>query len=275
MKIVQTLSKMPLYVLAIVILVLTGLPFLIMINTSFKSQFEFMTAPWSLPDVFTMQNYKVLFASDFFSYFLNSVIVAVISVVLVIVLSAMASYPLARMKFRLNKPLFLLFLVGMMIPIHTTLIPIYLLTINLGLYDTIWALIGPGVAFSLPVSIVIFTQFLKDLPKELEESAEMDGCGHFTIFWKILFPLLTPAISTVAIYNFIHIWNEFIFALVLTSSPENYTLPLGLRDFYGDFSVNVPGIMAALTMTSLPLLLVYLVAQEKIVKGVAAGSVKG
>ncbi|MFB7638925.1 carbohydrate ABC transporter permease [Peribacillus butanolivorans] len=275
MKIVQTLSKMPLYVLAIVILVLTGLPFLIMINTSFKSQFEFMTAPWSLPDVFTMQNYKVLFASDFFSYFLNSVIVAVISVVLVVVLSAMASYPLARMKFRLNKPLFLLFLVGMMIPIHTTLIPIYLLTINLGLYDTIWALIGPGVAFSLPVSIVIFTQFLKDLPKELEESAEMDGCGHFTIFWKILFPLLTPAISTVAIYNFIHIWNEFIFALVLTSSPENYTLPLGLRDFYGDFSVNVPGIMAALTMTSLPLLLVYLVAQEKIVKGVAAGSVKG
>ncbi|TDL92188.1 carbohydrate ABC transporter permease [Vibrio vulnificus] len=275
MKIVQTLSKMPLYVLAIVILVLTGLPFLIMINTSFKSQFEFMTAPWSLPDVFTMQNYKVLFASDFFSYFLNSVIVAVISVVLVVVLSAMASYPLARMKFRLNKPLFLLFLVGMMIPIHTTLIPIYLLTINLGLYDTIWALIGPGVAFSLPVSIVIFTQFLKDLPKELEESAEMDGCGPFTIFWKILFPLLTPAISTVAIYNFIHIWNEFIFALVLTSSPENYTLPLGLRDFYGDFSVNVPGIMAALTMTSLPLLLVYLVAQEKIVKGVAAGSVKG
>ena len=103
----------------------------------------------------------------------------------------------------------------------------------------------------------------------------MDGCGHFRLFWRILFPLLTPAVATVAIYNFIQIWNEFVFALVLTNSDGNATLPLGLRQFYGQFSVNVPGIMAALTLGSLPLLLIYLLAQEKIVKGIAAGSVKG
>lgn len=266
---------MPLYLLAIIILVFTGLPFLIMVNSSFKNQYEFMTKPWSLPDVFTLENYSLIFSSQFFHYFLNSLLVSGISVVIVIVLSAMASYPLARLKFKFNRPIFILFLVGMMIPIHTTLIPIYLLTISLGLYDTIWALIGPYVAFALPISVVIFTMFLKDLPKELEESAKIDGCGHFRLFWRILFPLLTPAVSTVAIYNFIHMWNEFVFALVLTSSGENATLPLGLREFYGEFSVNIPGIMAALTMASLPLLLVYLVAQEKIVKGVAAGSVKG
>ncbi|MEM1505744.1 carbohydrate ABC transporter permease [Domibacillus sp. 8LH] len=121
---------------------------------------------------------------------------------------------------------------------------------------------------------MIFTLFLQDLPKELEESAKMDGCNHFMVFWRILFPLLTPAISTVSIYNFIHIWNEFIFALILTNSPENYTSPLGLRDFYSEFSINVPMIMASLTMTSLPPLLVYFFAQEEIVKSVAAGSVK-
>ena len=275
MNMIKKLSNMPLYALAIILLIFTGLPYLIMINSSFKSQLEFMTSPWSFPDAFTFDNYSMVLSSNFIRYFGNSILVSVISVVIVIVISAMASYPLARMKFKLNRPLFILFMVGMMIPIHTTLIPIYLLTINMGLYDTIWGLIGPYVAFSIPISVVIFTQFLQDLPKELEESAKIDGCGHFRLFWKILFPLLTPAVATVAIYNFIHIWNEFIFALVLTNSQESATLPLGLREFYGEFSVNVPGIMAALTLGSLPLLLVYLVAQEKIVKGIAAGSVKG
>lgn len=271
----KRIRQIPLYVLAILLLLFTGIPFFVMVSTSFKTQIEFMSSPWSLPESFSFENYRLLLESEFFKFFFNSVIVSVISVVAVIVLGAMASYPLARMRFKLNRPLFILFLVGMMIPIHTTLIPIFLLTKNMGLYDTIWALPGPYIAFALPVSIIIFTQFLKDLPKELEESAKMDGCGPFRLFWKILFPLLTPAVATVAIYNFIQIWNEFIFALVLTNSEENATLPLGLREFYGQFSVNVPGIMAALTLGSLPLLLIYLVAQEKIVKGIAAGSVKG
>src|SRR5690625_3468360 len=186
----MVLRKISLYLLAFILLLFTGLPFLIMVNTSFKDQLEFMTSPWTLPESFSLENYLSLFRSDFFQYFFNSVVVTTISVVLVVILSAMASYPLARMKFKLNKPLFILFLVGMMIPIHTTLIPIFQLTQQLGLYDSIWALIGPYVAFALPVSIVIYTQFLQDLPKELEESAKIDGCGPFRLFWSILFPLL-------------------------------------------------------------------------------------
>jgi raffinose/stachyose/melibiose transport system permease protein len=275
MAFIKKLSNMPLYLLAIILLIFTGLPYFLMVSSSFKSQLEFMTSPWSLPKDFTLESYSVVLSSNFLRYFGNSLIVSAVSVVIVIVISAMASYPLARIKFKLNRPIFILFLIGMMIPIHTTLIPIYLLTINIGLYDTIWGLIGPYVAFAIPVSVIIFTQFLQDIPAELEESAKIDGCGQFRLFWKILFPLLKPAVATVAIYNFIHIWNEFIFALVLTNSKENATLPLGLREFYGEFSVNVPGIMAALTLGSLPLLLVYFVAQEKIVKGIAAGSVKG
>lgn len=221
------------------------------------------------------KNFELVFQGDFLKYFSNSLLASTISVMLVIIIASLASYPLARMKFKLNRPIFLLFLLGMMIPVHSTLIPVYLLTQKMGLYDTIWALIGPYIAFSLPVSVFIFTQFLQEAPKELEEAARIDGCGHFGVFWRVMFPLLKPAIATVTIYNFINIWNEFIFALVLTSSQDSMTLPLGLREFYGQFSVNVPGMMAALTLASLPILIVYFVAQEKIVKGLSAGAVKG
>ncbi|MCS0543572.1 carbohydrate ABC transporter permease, partial [Aeromonas veronii] len=124
------------------------------------------------------------------------------------------------------------------------------------------------------ISIFILTQFMQEIPKSLEEAAKIDGCNHFQIFWRVLLPMLTPALMTVLIYNFIHLWNEFIFALVLISSPENMTLPLGLQDFKGDFSVNIPGLMAALTLASLPILVVYLFSQEKVVKGLAGGAVK-
>src|SRR5690625_4177954 len=171
----MVLRKILLYLLAFILLLFTVLLFLIIVNTSFKDQFEFMTSPCTLPESFSLEYYLSLFRSDFFQYFFNSVVVTTISVVLVVILSAMASYPLARMKFKLNKPLLILFLVGMMIPIHTTLIPIFQLTQQLGLYDSIWALIGPYVAFALPVSIVIYTQFLQDLHKELEHTSELDG----------------------------------------------------------------------------------------------------
>ncbi|SHN26933.1 carbohydrate ABC transporter permease [Gracilibacillus kekensis] len=271
----KLVKKIPLYLLAILILVITGLPFFIMFLTSFKGQMEFMTSPWSWPENFSLDSYKLLIELEFFGYFWNSMIVSVISVVIVIFIAAMASYPLARLTFRLNRPIFIIFMVGMMIPIHTTLVPIFTLTNDLGLYDSLLGLVGPYIAFALPISVVIFTQFMRDIPKELEESAKIDGCSHIRLFWNIIFPLLTPAVATVSIYNFIQIWNEFIFALTLTSSSQTATLPIGLREFYGEFSVNIPGIMAALTLGSLPLLLVYFVAQEKIVAGLAAGSVKG
>jgi raffinose/stachyose/melibiose transport system permease protein len=179
------------------------------------------------------------------------------------------------MNFKFNRPLFLLFISGMMLPIHATLIPIFKLSQSMGIYDTIWALLGPYIAFSLPISIFILTQFMQEIPKSLEEAAKMDGCTPFSIFWRVILPMLTPALMTVFIYNFIHLWNEFIFALVLISSPENRTIPLGLQDFYGEFSVNIPGLMSALTLFSLPILVVYFFSQEKVVKGLAGGSVKG
>lgn len=267
-------KRIPLYFVAILLLIFTGYPFLYMVSTAFKDQSGFFEKPFSLFTSFKLENFTSVFEMGLTRYFLNSLLVSTVAVVAVMLIASLASYPLSRMKFKFNRVLFLLFISGMMLPIHATLIPIFKLSESMGVYDTLLALLGPYIAFSLPISIFILTQFMQEIPKSLEEAAKIDGCTHFGIFWRIVLPMLTPALMTVLIYNFIHLWNEFIFALVLISSPESMTLPLGLQDFKGEFSVNVPGLMAALTLASLPILVVYLFSQEKVVRGLAGGAVK-
>lgn len=265
-----------LYILAALIAVFAAYPFLYMISTSFKSMNEFFTNPFTIiPKNFTFEQYGSVFGMGLTSYFVNSIIISVLAVGLVVFIAALASYPLSRMKFRINRPIFTLFIVGMMIPVHATLIPIFVMSNNLGLYDKLLGLLGPYIAFALPISVFIFTQFMEEIPAELEEAAKVDGAGHWIIFSKVMFPNIKPAISTVVIYNFVHIWNEFIFALILLQTPSKMTLPLGLQKFNGELSVNIPGLMAALTLASLPVIVIFVVAQDKIVKGLLGGSVKG
>ena len=257
-------------------LAVTTLPFIFVVMTSLKSQQETFTGSvWSLPEKLNFENYLAVLNGGFWTYLRNSVFVLVLSIILILVISSMAAYAFARLKFRLNKPLFGLIVAGMIVPIHITLIPIYLLIRNVGLYDTPFALIGPYVATALPVSIFILTEFMRQIPKELEEAAKLDGCGAFGIFWKVFLPLSGPGLSTVAIYNSIGLWNEFIFAYVLTSNPANRTLPLAIWDFQGQYASNIPAILSVVTLTSLPLIVAYAFGQERIVKGMMAGALKG
>lgn len=263
------------YIPAIAWLLLAGLPFLFVILTSFKTVQGYMADLWALPETLDFGNYIQSFRGGIGRFFINSLIVSLVSVFLTVILSALASFPLAKMRFRLNRPLFLLFIAGSMIPVHVTLIPIYTLTNDLGIYDTFLALLGPYVGFHLPLAVLIITEFMHQLPRELEEAARVDGAGPFEIFRRIMLPLSVPALSTVAIYTFIFVWNEFVFALVLLSSRSNLTLPLGLMQFSGEYSINVPGIMSAVTLASLPIILFYLVMQERVVAGMVAGAIKG
>jgi raffinose/stachyose/melibiose transport system permease protein len=257
-------------------LAVTTLPFIFVVMTSLKSQQEtFSGAVWALPESLNFGNYLEVLNGGFWVYLRNSVFVLVLSIGLILVISSMAAYAFARLRFRLNKPLFGLIVAGMIVPIHITLIPIYLLIRNVGLYDTPFALIGPYVATALPVSIFILTEFMRQIPKELEEAAKLDGCGAFGIFWKVFLPLSGPGLSTVAIYNSIGLWNEFIFAYVLTSNPANRTLPLAIWDFQGQYASNIPAILSVVTLTSLPLIVAYAFGQERIVKGMMAGALKG
>ena len=271
----EWLGRAGMYLAAIAWLLITGGPLLFVAVTSFKSIQEFLTDLWSLPETLRFTNYREAIEGGIGGFFVNSLMVSVGSVVLTLVLASLASFSLAKMKFRFNRPLFLLFIAGAMIPVHVTLIPIYTLTNQLGIYDSLLALLGPYVAFHLPLAILILTEFMRQLPRELEEAARIDGAGHLEIFLRIIMPLSTPALSTVAIYTFINVWNEFVFALVLLSSRSNMTLPLGLMQFSGEYSVNVPGLLAAVTLASLPVILFYLVMQERVVSGMVAGAVKG
>ncbi len=179
------------------------------------------------------------------------------------------------MEFKLKNVLFVIFVAGMMIPVHTTLIPVYVLINKMGMYNSLQGLIGPYVSFGLPIAIFIMTGFFKDVSKDIVEAATIDGCSHFMIYRAIMFPLSVPAIATVAIYNFLAIWNEFIYALVLINDKKLKTIPLGLREFYGVETVNIPGILTAILVAALPVMLFYFFAQEKVINGLVSGAVKG
>jgi raffinose/stachyose/melibiose transport system permease protein len=270
------LSRLSIPVLGLFWLAVTTLPFLFVVFTSMKTLQETYTNPvWALPESFSLDNYVRVIEGSYLTYLRNSAFVITISVILIVIVSSMAAYALARLKFRFNTALFGLIVAGMIVPLHVTLVPVYLMTRAMGLYDTLFALIGPYVATSLPVSIFILTEFMRQVPRELEEAALLDGCGPFKIFAKIFFPLSTPGISTVAIYNGIMLWNEFVFAYVLTSSPETRTLPLAVWEFQGQYAADIPTILAVVTLSTLPLIIVYAIGQERIVNGMMAGSLKG
>ena len=263
-------------VLGLFWLAVTTMPFLFMVMTTFKTQQEsFASSVWALPEALNFVNYADVLSGPFLTYLKNSVMVVAISVILIVLISAMAAYAFARIRFRFNEALFGLVVAGMIVPIHITLVPIYLMTRDMGLYDSPFALVGPYVATSLPISVFILTEFMRQIPKELEEAARLDGCGPFAIFFKVFLPLSGPGLSTIAIYNGIMLWNEFIFAYVLTSSTGTRTLPLAIWDYQGQYTSNIPAILTVVTLTSLPLVVAYAFGQEKIVKGMMAGSLKG
>ena len=264
------------FVLAIGAAIVSFTPFIFMVLNSFKEKFEMLTkGVFQLPDKLNWSNYTEVLTGGFANYFKNSVIVLAISLILLLFISACASYPLARFKFKMAQPIYAIIVACMSIPVHITLIPVFKMSKSTGLYDTIWSLIGPYVAFAVPISVFILTSFMKEIPREIEESAEIDGCGKIQMFFSMILPLSKPGMATLAIYNGVNMWNEFSFANTLTQSSQNRTLPLAIWEFQGQYSMNTPMIMAVLTLTLLPMVIMFIIFQDKLVKGMTAGAVKG
>ena len=261
---------------AIVWLIVSFTPFIFMVLNSFKEKFEMLTkGVFQLPDKLNWANYTEVLTGGFLNYFKNSVIVLAVSLILLLFISACASYPLARFKFKLAQPIYGLIVACMSIPVHITLIPVFKMSKATGLYDSIWALIGPYIAFAVPISVFILTSFMQEIPREIEESAEIDGCGKIQMFFSMILPLAKPGLATLAIYNGVNMWNEFSIAYTLTQSSPNRTLPLAIWEFQGQYSMNTPMIMAVLTLTLLPMIIMFIIFQDKLVKGMTAGAVKG
>ena len=251
-------------------------PFFFMLMCTLKEQFELLTnGVFSLPERLYLNNYVEIFTGTIWRYLANSAIVLVVTLVILLMFSAFAAYPLSRWKFRMNKPVYSLIIACMSVPIHVTLLPIFMMTVNLGMYDSIWALIGPYVAFNLPISVFILTTFMAGVPKDMEEAAEIDGCGKYGIFWRIMLPLAKPGLATLVIYDGVNIWNEFSFALTLTQTAANRTLPLAVQEFQGQYTMNIPMIMTVLFISILPMIVVFIFGQDKLIKVMMAGAVKG
>ncbi len=264
------------FILALMWSVVALLPFFFMVMNSFRKQFDMLSqGVFHLPDPWNFQNYVEIVSKGFFGYFLRSVIVVAVCLVLMLIIASFAAYPLSRMQFKGRGLIYAGIVAMMSIPMHVTLIPIFKMTTDMGLYDTLQALIGPYVTFALPMAVFILTAFMMTIPREIEESAEIDGCNKFRIFFSMILPLSKSGLSTLAIYNGVSMWNEFAFANTLIQSAANKTLPLALGQFKGEHSLDIPIILSVLVLSVLPMIILFIIFQDKLVKGMMAGSVKG
>lgn len=247
-----------------------------LITSAFKTNEEFFTHPYSFPASFAFENFKRAWeVANLGQAMLNSTIVTISATVLTVFLGALTAYVLSRFSFKLKGFLVVYFLLGMLIPVHSTLVPLFTIMNKVGLLNSYSALILPYTAFELPIAIFLIVAYMSGIPKELEEAAIIDGTGYWGIFFKIMLPLSVPALSTVAILSFLRDWNEFVFALVFINDSALKTLPLSLAVFSDGFSTDYALTMAAMTIAVIPTILMYVLFQEQIMKGMTAGAVKG
>ena len=251
-------------------------PLLVALVSAFKSTAEIMNGPFGLPEVWSLSNFvEVWHSGNFDVYFRNSIIVVVGAEAIILTLSAMAGYALGRYRFRLNGALYTLVLIGLMVPAKLLLVPLFIQLKNMGLLDSLWGLILVYAAGGVPAGVFIMTGFFRALPSALESAARIDGANDWTIFRRIMLPLVRPQLAIVAIYTAIPIWNDFLLPIVFISSPNLKTVPQGLSVFFGEHAVNMGALFAGLTISALPLVIVYLFLSEQFIKGLTAGAVKG
>jgi len=207
-------------------------------------------------------------------YLFNSIFINVATIVLTVLFSLMMGYALVRMKWRIRKSVMTFILLGLMIPIHATLLPNFITFKAVGIQDSYLSLILPYVAFGLPLGVFLMSGFLESIPRALEEAAVIDGCGVFKIIFYIILPITRPAISTVVIMTFLNTWNEFIMAATYLSSDQYKTLPFAVYNFAGQYASNYAVQFAVMALVALPSLIIYIVLNEHITKGAMAGAVK-
>lgn len=270
-KITSTVKNVVLFVLLIIFL----FPFLILVMNTFKTTQQFIENPISLPDQFNFDNYgKAIDAMNFFSGFINSLIITVVGVFIVVLFASMTAYLFARFKWKINKVLFFVMIASMTIPFQVVMIPLVTIYGNLGFLDSRESLLFMYLGFGSPFAIFTFHGFIKGVPIALEEAASIDGCSRLRTFFQIVLPLLKPVVSTVVVLDVLWMWNDYLLPSLILQSPEIRTLPLSTYNFFSSYSVDFTPLMAGLVMTIIPVLILYLFLQKYIIEGIAEGAVK-
>lgn len=247
-------------------------PLIIMLLNSFRPSSELFSNPLGLPLSPTFENYvKAWSEASFSTYFLNSVIITVCAVALGTGVSALAAYPLGRYLFRGRDVLLAYFMAGLMLPIRLNVVPIFYLLASLNMIDSRLGLILVYAGSGVPFSVFVLSMFFRQLPGDMEEAARIDGAGELRIFGRIMLPLVRPGLATVSLFQFVQLWNDLLFPLVLFRSSSKYTLPVGLTRFFGQYQTDYALLFAGLVITTVPLVVVFLAATKQVVAGLTAG----
>ena len=270
-------GKIILQIFLIIVAVIQVYPLIWLAFFSLKNNSEIFggnVAGW--PRVFRWQNYSVaMHQGNVIQYFLNSSFVTAVTIAVVMLLSSMAAYAITRMNWKLRGFSMNLILVGMMVPIHAALLPLFMVLKNLKLLNTYGSLIIPYVAFSLPMAVFILGSFLKGIPRELEEAAVIDGCGIYKTFFNIIVPQLRSALATVAIFTYLSSWNELMFAVTFINNQKYQTLTVGMMSMVGTYITQWGVIGAGLMVSTIPTIVIYLLFSRQVQESLIAGAIKG
>lgn len=263
------------YFVALVVVALTLGPVLYAVLGGFRTNAQLAENPAGLPNPWVLDNYaKVLTDDRFWTYALNSTVVAVLTTAMVVIFGLMAAYPLSRYRFKFREPLYMIFVTGLLFPATVAVIPLFvIISKDLGMSNTWWGLALPQAAFSLPMTIVILRPFLQAIPTDIEEAAFIDGAGRVSIFLRMILPLSAPGLVTVGVLAFVSSWNAYLLPLLLMQG-EMRTLPLGVADYSSEHSADTAGVFAFTSLAMIPAMIFFLAMQRKIVGGLS-GAVKG
>jgi raffinose/stachyose/melibiose transport system permease protein len=258
-------GKLVAIVLATIWLVIVIAPLYYMILASFRTQGTYLTAnPWTPSGGLSTSSYSTVFGAGLGRYLLNSVILTVVCIVLTVTISLAAAYRIVERRSRAVSASFMVMLFGLAIPIQAIIVPIYVLIYKMHLYDTLFALILTLSAAAIPVSVLIMVSFVRDIPRELISAMLVDGGNEWTVFRQLIWPLSRPVLATLAIYDGLNVWNNFLLPLVLTQSNNVAVLPLGLTKLEGLYSVNVPAVMAGVLLSALPLVVLFVIMRRQV-----------
>ena len=266
----------PYHIIMIIWSLIAMMPVWLLLINTLKPKKEIYTNPFGLPREWTLDNYRYIISdNNFFSYFRNSFIVVVVSLAVILLLGSLCAYALAHWRTRTSRGVYFFIIVGMMLPIKIATIRLLEIMKTLGLLNTLWSLFPVYIAMGLPVAVFILTEFIRGLPGELYEAGFMDGAGRFMIYRKIVLPLIRPALATVAIYNLVPIWNDLWFPLIFINVENQKTVLLAVTRLQGQYTTDWPKLLTILSLSALPVILLYLTMSKQYVKGLTAGAVKG
>lgn len=268
------------YTLPNVILLLFSItcifPAIWLIYSSLKEKAEFYHSPIALPENPSIEHYiSIVLESDLIKWLFNSFRTSILSLFCILLIGFTIGYILSRYRFKGRNLLYVYFLVGMLIPVHALMVPMYVMFTRMGLNDRWFTLILPYTALSLPIAVFLVESYVKSIPREIEEAAAIDGCSRIRTIYTIVMPMCRPILITIGIIQFFYIWNEFTFSLILIDSQELMTIPVGLTLFKGQFSTDYPRMMTAMVLAILPTMIIYFIFSKRIIKGMVAGAVKG